>query len=151
MIFRVPFIVPVCFFVASLLLAGCGKNQSKTTETESSRFSSLEEKQGFLEKYVTFRRNYDDLDFWISFRDGGDGRVPAPTEWDVRIVAQVPTEELESWIEGLNEAEKGDQEWLDLVPQAPADLEGFSWYKEGQRIVGLNREKRIVVYRNFAY
>ncbi|MDA0841458.1 MAG: hypothetical protein O2857_27150, partial [Planctomycetota bacterium] len=73
---------PLALFalVITLLLAGCGKG--KTTDTVSNKFTTLAEKQEFVERYVKFRRSYDDLHFDLSFVEGGSGMVPGPTEWN---------------------------------------------------------------------
>ena len=83
------------------VLAGCDEKGGKTTDTDSAGFTTLAEKKAFLEQYVTFRRNYEELDFDISFIDGGDGRVPGPTEWDVRVRAKVPSTDLADWVSGM--------------------------------------------------
>jgi hypothetical protein len=73
---------------------------------------------------VNFRRTYEELEFAISFNDGGSGRVPGPTEWDIRLLAK--------------------------VPKAPPKLEGFGWATAGDRIVGIDRKQRVVAYRNIS-
>ena len=75
--------------LSPIFLAACGKEKTQntpaTTDTLSSEFSTLVEKQEFLERYVNFRRSYEDLDFNLMFRAGGGRTIPGATEWNVRI------------------------------------------------------------------
>lgn len=132
----------------TLSLSGCGKG--RTTNTVSSQFNTLAEKQAFLERYVQFRRSYDDLHFYISFNDGGSGMVPGPTEWNICILAVVSAKELDQWIAGLSETTNPDTTWTTYIPGAPADLKGFKWYVDDRRTVGVDRANRIVLYQNYA-
>ena len=80
-------------------LAGCGGSRGPaSTDTSSASFPTRTERFEFLQRYVTFRRGYRELDFHIVYRDGGGGAVPGPSEWDIRVVAIVPAEELASWV-----------------------------------------------------
>jgi hypothetical protein len=134
--------------VLTLLLANCGKG--KTTDTVSSKFTTLAEKQEFLERYMKFRRSYDDLHFHLSYIDGGSGMVPGPTEWNVRIFAVVPAGEIDQWIAGLSAASDPELDWISDIPKAPTDLSRYKWYEGDCVIVGIDRESRFVLYWNHA-
>ena len=129
------------------LLGGCGGNASKTTDGDSRRFATVTEKQAFLERYVSFRRRYDELDFAIRYIDGGDGMVPGPTEWDVRILAKVPVGSLDEWASGMVPTQIPDVSWISSIPNAPIEMASFEWYSGGGRIVGISRGNRLVLYR----
>ena len=135
-------------FIATLLLVACNSSGPATTRTNSSSFASIAERVRFLEEYVTFRRTYETLDFDIMYQNNGGGMVPGPSDWDLRLVASVPESELLAWIpEGAKASPTADKEWLNSVPTA-LDLSGVSeWYVDGDRVVGLDRTRRIVVYR----
>ncbi len=141
---------PLALFVLALTLTliGCGKG--KTTDTSSDSFATVAEKKEFFERYVKFRRNFDDLHFRILFFDGGSGMVPGPSEWDIRLLAIVPVEEIDQWIDGLSAVTDPKLDWVHNVPNAPTDLRDFNWYQDDRRIVGIHRVKRIVLYRNHA-
>ena len=141
---------PFALFAIALtiFLVGCGNG--KTTDTLSTAFSTVAEKQEFLERYVKFRRRYDDLHFRLSFIDGGSGRTPGPTEWDICVFAIVPAGEIDQWIDGLSAATEPELNWVSDIPEAPNDLSDFDWHEDGRRLVGIDREKRIVLYRNHA-
>lgn len=132
-----------------LLLVGCG--ESRSTDTSSAVFSSLKGKQAFLERYVNFRRSYEELAFHIFYSDGGGGMAPGPSEWNVRLFAVVPEEELGEWISGLKPVETADTSWVAEIPGGPKDVNFFEWFGESGRIVGIDRSGRRVLYRNWAF
>ena len=138
--------------IVCLSLIGCG-SKGKTTKTVSSAFSTKQEKIQFLEQYVKFKRSYTKLDFNIDYQDNSTGLVPGPSDWDISIVASVPSSELNEWITGLSKLEETpDKTWLKKIP-TEIDYSGITeWYKlEANSVVGINRNSNIVVYRNFKY
>lgn len=143
----------LCTFVAVSFLVGCGPNGPESTDTDSSAFGNLAEKVEFLERHVSFDRSYDELAFSIRFFNGGAGflSAPAPSEWDIRLVARVPEATLDEWA-GTKSVDLPSEPltWLDSVPSA-LSLTGIGeWYEDNGRVVGIDREQRIVVYRLFA-
>lgn len=145
-------------FVATITLAvvRCYRNHGwstsggpPTASARSDQFSTLAQKISFLKKYFNPPGTYETLDFAINYRNGGDGILPSPSEWNVRIIATVPAGELDAWIP--EDAEKLDKppdahRWL-LNPTTPLDLSGVKeWYRKGGRMVGLDRANRIVDY-----
>ena len=135
--------------VTLLALVSCGEDKSTTTDSRA--FSTLAEKKEFLEKYASFRRSYQSLDFNISYRDGESGLVASPTEWDIRLLAEVPPQEIDQWFHDLEPTTNADQTWISEIPNAPSDLSGFKWYQDSRRTVGIDQDKRMVLYRNLAY
>ena len=134
--------------ILTLLVASCGKG--KTTDTVSSKFTTLVEKREFLERYMKFRRSYDDLHFHISFIDGDSGMVPGPTEWNLRVLAVVPEGQIDQWIDGLSAAPDPELNWISDLPKVPSDLSRYKWYEGDRVIVGIDRESRTVLYWNHA-
>ena len=134
--------------LAALVFVGCKPSGPATTKTTSSNFTTIAERAKFLHEYVTFRRTYETLDFDIMYQNNGGGMVPGPSDWDVRLVAIVPAQELQAWVPaGIAVQPAPNTDWLKSVPTA-LDLSGVSeWYVDGKRVVGLDRAKRIVVYR----
>jgi hypothetical protein len=109
---------------------------------------TLKERIDFLQRYVTFRRTYETLDFAIQYSNNAGGMVPGPSDCDIRLVAVVPAAELAAWIPGGSPVSNLDTDWLKSVPTS-LDLSGINeWYIDGPRTVGLDRARRIVVYRN---
>jgi hypothetical protein len=134
-------------------VAGCGEADGpQSTETSSTKFSTLSEKVEFLEQYVKFRRTYEDMDFVIYYRNGSEGRLdtPAPSEWDIRIIAKVPSAELSQWTKGLSPTTSPEVDWLGDLP-GRIDHSGVSvWFQSDRRLVGVDEDNAIIVYRNMA-
>jgi hypothetical protein len=143
-------ISPLAILVlVSTALSACGAGlPSMSTDTTSSGMVALADKQAFVERHVQFRRSCDALDFAVRFRDGGDGSLPAPSEWDVRLVARVPAAELDDWIWGLSPEGAPDTGWVSEIPNHPGSFAGFEWHADKNRTVGIERESGIVLYRN---
>jgi hypothetical protein len=139
--------IHIVTLAAALLISGCKSSGPASTQTNSSSFPTVAERAKFLHQYVTFRRTYETLDFDISFLNGG-GMPPGPSEWDIRIVATVPDSEMQDWVPaGVSASTAPNTEWLRSVPTT-LDLSGVGeWYVDGNRVVGVDRARRIVVYR----
>ena len=140
--------IRIFILVLSVLLVGCKPSGPATTKATSAAYATVAERTKFLNDYVTFRRTYETLDFDIMYQNNGGGTVPGPSDWDVRLIATVPASELQAWIPaGVNASAAPDIAWLKSVPTT-LDLSGVSeWYVDGKRIVGIDRAKRVVVYR----
>ena len=140
--------IRIFIFALTVLLVGCKPSGPATTKTTSAAYATVAERTKFLNEYVTFRRTYETLDFDVMYQNNGGGMVPGPSDWDVRLVATVPASELQAWIPaGVNASTAPDVSWLKSVPTA-LDLSGvIEWYVDGKRIVGIDRARRVVVYR----
>ena len=139
--------------LAPVCLVGCLNNPPPTgpptaKETHSAR-PNLEDRIEFVETYVTFRRSYEQLEYDVWFQNNSGGGIPGPSEWDVHLVAVVPSEELADWIpDGAVEMESPPT-WSTSLDEI--DTTGVSeWYQLGSGIVGLDRKNSVVVYRNTA-
>ena len=132
-------------------LGGCGRADGPaSTETVSTEFPTLQAKIRFLEQYVKFRRSYDALEFVISYQNNSASRtsIPGPSDWDIRIAAQVPPTELDQWTDGLKPTSAPDVKWLDDLP-GEIDRSGVSaWFAAPGRLVGVDKTNGIVVYGN---
>lgn len=138
--------------ILTLFLFGC--HESKSTEQGSDAFSSLKEKREFLNKYKKLDgKSFQKLDFYISFKDNSGGMVPGPSDWDICIVAEVPEDEIDLWIKGLNKLEQKPE--INCFEKIPTDIDysGVSeWYEHSANsFIGLDRNQNIIVYRNQKY
>ncbi len=143
------YIKNIVFYILFIVfVVGCGENTSKTTQTLSTEFISIEDKIEFLEKYVTFRRPYLSLDYSIDFINGS-GWVPSPSEWDIRLVAKVPKKHLDIWVENLTALKSPPTlNWCEKV-KTVIDYTGVNeWYSSEKKLVGVDRVNGIVLYRN---
>lgn len=132
---------------AALVLTGCGQRGPATTNTTSTTIKTLAARVEFLERYVNFRRTYETLDFDIRYANNSDGLLPAPSDWDIRVVATVPEAELKAWELTPALPAPPDKDWLKAVPTS-LDLAGVDeWFGDARRVVGIDRKRRIVVYR----
>jgi len=138
----------VCIVIIGMFSVACGGPKSKATKSDSRTFTSLADKKEFVERYVKFKRTYDNLDFRIDYRDGGDGGLPSPSEWDIRLVATVPPDEIEAWIAGIPITKEAETDWVSGIANAPTELSAFEWHLDKNRTVGIDRARRIVLYRN---
>jgi len=134
------------------ILAGCTYGSGPaSTDTKSDSLPTLKERIAFLERYVTFRRDYSDVGFHVVYRNGGSF-PPSPSEWDVRVVATVPPERLADWVPpGVKKTPRADMDWLDGVPGSEKASGIQEWYAEPGRLVGIDRGKSIVAYRTRKY
>lgn len=141
------FAVGSAMLVVADIVTGCKPSGPPTTTTSSDSFATLEEKTAFLEKYVTFRRSYNKLEYLIIFYNNGGG-LPGPSDWDITIIAQVPRKELEVWISGTCLSAKPVGDWLPYFTKT-IELSGVSeWFRSNRILVGIDRKMSIVVYRN---
>ncbi len=78
----------LCLLIILNCTFGCQSQTTgpATTETSSSNLTYLSEKIEFLERYVTFRRNYQSLEFHINYHNNGSSLVPGPSDWDIRLM-----------------------------------------------------------------
>lgn len=133
------------------LAIGCSGSGPASTDTVSSSLQTLESRVEFLERHVTFRRTYRELEFHIVFHNNSSG-LPGPSEWDVRLVARVPPDELTQWIPaGVQPLETADTDWLSSVPQPEKAVGITEWYSEPRRVIGIDRKESVVVYRVWKY
>jgi hypothetical protein len=144
--------------VLSLLLISCRQSSEPqssgpaTTTTSSDAIASLDQRIDFLQKYVTFRRQYQEVAFHIEYHNNGTGLIPGPSDWDVRIVAVVPPEELELWVStDVKAIPTTDVSWLATVPEGAMRTANITeWYVEPGRIIGVDRKRSIVAYRSWS-
>jgi hypothetical protein len=131
-----------------LLLLSCSclpPSGPPSTHTSSSAFDTLPEKVQFLERYVTFRRHYLELEYGV-FYQRNDGCPPGPSEWDVTIIARVPADELPSWTADMKRVRERPPE-LDKLA-SDLDTSGVdTWYEAMGKAVGIDRTRAIVLYR----
>lgn len=138
---------PLLIFVV-FLIAECARSGPPSTDTSSDKLATLADKVAFLQQYVRFNRNYRQLDFSIRYTNNSGGMVPGPSDWDIRIVAQVPPAELPNWWSGLKPVASPDTEWVTSLRTA-IDHSGVSrWFQDEGVLVGVDSTNSVVLYRN---
>lgn len=116
-------------------------------ETSDSRVS-LEDKITFLEQYVSFERTYEQLEYDVVYFNNS-GFPPGPSDWSIKVLAVVPTDELDSWV--LPDAQGKEVPSPTIFSSIPGDIntqEITEWFVDSQRIVGIDRANSIVFYWN---
>jgi len=97
-------VAPMLILMLLPALSGCGASESggpPSTETRSTSMPKLADRVRFLQTYVTFDRQFEQLEFDIFYKNNGGGFVPGPSDWDIQLVAKVPQNELHLWTDGM--------------------------------------------------
>ncbi|MBT3279421.1 MAG: hypothetical protein HN909_05275 [Phycisphaerales bacterium] len=126
----VAFVLLVGFLVVTAFYSPSGVWPADNYSTE---FKSHEAKVAFLETYVPFPkqpRTYIDLDFHVCHM-GTKGWLSGlgPTEWNIKVIAKVPPEEIPNWIKKLTPIETipEDMEWVKTLPGSVNRIGSFHW------------------------
>ena len=141
--------LPTLLFVV-LTLAGCQTDTGPESvkETSASK-STLAERIQFLESYVKFRRKYDKLEYNIYYQNNSGGRLPGPSDWDIRLVAQVPSDEIAQWISPDMKAGNPPKDGWHLSTANEIDVNNVTqWHIAGGRSLGIDPDGSIIVYRS---
>jgi hypothetical protein len=138
-----------------VLLAGCSpysqsgpqSGPQSVTETSVAR-ERLSDRVEFIEQYVTFRRNYLDLEYDVMYQNNGKGLVPGPSDWDIRIRAVVPDNEIATWIpsDGTHTVQPPPA-WTTTIPGHISTLGITEWYRVSGKEVGIDRATSTIAYR----
>jgi len=133
------------------VMTGCSKSPSgpaSVAETSVTR-AKLEDRVRFVENYVTFRREYEELDYDVTYHNNSGGMVPGPSDWDIRLIAAVPATDLDAWVP--NDVEKNEgppPKWLLDLPGSIERDKITEWYRNSGIEVGVDRTRSLVAYRN---
>jgi hypothetical protein len=137
---RLIFLLP-----ALLVFCSCSDSTPESTNTSSEQFSTLSERQYFLERYVNFRRAYRQLDFQVFYQNNSGGMLAGPSDWDIKILAQVPCNELDLWLQGFTLSKESHR--IDI--QSNLNVDGIrQWYQKPQTKLGLDKKSCIVFYHS---
>ena len=137
--------------VLVLATTGCWSEPTpRSVQVTSEAQPQLQRRISFLEQYLSFRRSYQQLEYSIQYRNGGDDfLLPSPSEWDIKVLAVVPKEEIPDWISEMQElAEAPSLEWLSDIPGEISPDGITAWYHDGGRTVGVDPVNAIIAYRN---
>lgn len=133
-------------------LFGCSEEEPTgppSVQEKSFDKEPLNHKIAFVEHYVSFRRKYLALEYDIAYHDNSSG-VPGPADWDIRLLAQVPTGELTLWQPPkLSPVKQALPKWVQTMPGKIPQAGLSEWYLERGLEVGLDRKAGIVAYRSF--
>lgn len=134
-----------------MLLTGCVPTSSvpsSVAEISSSR-TLLADRVQFIERYVTFQRQYDALEYDVTYINNSHGMVPGPSDWDIRIVAQVPKGDLPLWIPAdIERHDDPPPSWVMGLPGALPTNGVTEWYRRSGLEIGVDRHSSIIAYRS---
>lgn len=120
-----------------------------TTDTTSESFANLRDKITFVERYITFNRDYEKLDFKIFYEDNSRREEPSPSKWSISLVAVVPKADINNWItKAVMLEEKPDLPWLKSIPTTIDHSSINTWYSRGNSIIGVDLNNNIVAFHN---
>ena len=143
----------ILFLILVALLLGCSPS-SRTGPRSVSESSvarpRLQDRIAFVEQYITFRRTYVDLEYDIEYQNNGTGLVPGPSDWDIKILAVIPADEIDEWIPaGAKKTDKTPPPWLNAMAGNIQTANVTEWYTRGKSVViGVDRNASIIAYRN---
>jgi hypothetical protein len=136
------------------VLAGCSLNAQSgpqaVMETSTAR-PQLKDRVEFIEQYVTFKRDYLKLEYDVMYRNNSGGMVPGPSDWDIKILAVVPTNKIDAWIPpGGKSTVKRPPKWLTAMPAniSTTNVNVTEWYQASGVEIGVDRSTSTIAYRN---
>ena len=111
---------------------------------------TLNDRVEFLERYVTFRRSYEQLEFSIDYRDNDGTLLGGPSDWDIRVVAVVPENEIADWIAAAKSPEQRvPPDWTKEVGKTIETRDVREWFMKSRGTeVGVDRDRRVIAYRS---
>lgn len=134
-----------------LVSAGCiapiaqSPAANRTTDTASSTFATDAEKVAFLEQYVRFHSDVDKAEFRVIFHDNSTGRVPGPSDWDIRAVMHVA--DTASWIKDKVQRGPFDLTWAEPLYRDDLRPHGEpQFYGNGETRLAIFEAEQIVVF-----
>lgn len=140
------------FVLLIVLLTGCSPDTQsgpKSVSELSTARPQLTDRIMFIEQYVTFTRAYLKLEYDVEYHNNGGGMIPGPSDWDVKILAVVPADEIDEWIPaGTSKTDKDPPDWLLVMPGNISTNNVTEWYTRGNSVVGIDRKTSTIAYRN---
>lgn len=92
-------------FLVTLLIFGC-QTENKSTDVYSYQIDDKTEKNEILKKYLMKESGLIDAEYHICFQDNGTGRVPGPSDYNIKLALKVESDSLDSWISHLEPSSK---------------------------------------------
>ncbi|NMH87705.1 hypothetical protein [Flavivirga algicola] len=88
------------FLMASCLL------DNKTANIYSYEINSRAEKIETLKKYLIKTSGLVDAEYHIWFQDNGTGRIPGPSDYNIKLALKIDKDSIDSWINHLEPSSK---------------------------------------------
>ena len=147
--FYITFLVGACLLPVLIVASKLTEHEPclpPSTAMVSSSIATFDERINFIQTYLTFDRDYEQLEFSVFYKNNGCGSLPGPSDWDIKLLAKVPVEALPLWTDGLTPATEAGH-WISGIADE-IDVSGIdSWYRTSGKVVGIDQENSIVAYR----
>ncbi len=91
--------------LVAVLIFGC-QAENKSTDIYSYQIDDKVEKIETLKKYLTRGSGLIDVEYHIWFQDNGTGRVPGPSDYNIKFALKIEPDSLDSWINYLEPSTK---------------------------------------------
>jgi hypothetical protein len=89
----------------TLLIFGC-QTKNKSIDVYSYQIGDKTEKNETLKKYLTKESGIIEAEYHIWFQDNGKGRVPGPSDYNIKLALKVEPDSLDSWTNNLEPSSK---------------------------------------------
>ena len=98
-----------------ILPLGCN-SKNKSTDIYSYQIQDKTHKLEKLSKYLTKESGIIDAEYHIWYQDNGTGRVPGPSDYNIRIALKIQRDSVDSWISHLEPSSRqiSNKNWKDL-------------------------------------
>jgi hypothetical protein len=140
------------FLLTAIALFGCSMSPlsgPKSVKETSAVRALLSDRIEFIENYVNFRRSYNKLEYVVLYQNNGSGMVPGPSDWDIKILAVVPANEVAEWIPAkATRSQIQPPPWLNTMPGNIPVTNITEWYQTGRSVIGVDRATSTIAYRN---
>jgi hypothetical protein len=134
-----------------VIFLGCSNVPSSplsVQETSSAR-PQLADRIKFIENYVTFKRNYNKLEYDITYQNNGGGIVPGPSDWDIKLLAVIPAAEIVEWIPtNATRVNAQPPKWLIQMSGSIPITDMTEWYRTRNSEIGIDRANSTIAFRS---
>ena len=110
-----------------VFLFGCQAG-NKSADISSYQIDDKTEKIETLKKYLTKESGLIDAEYHIWYQDNETGRVPGPSDYNIKLALKIESDSLESWINYLEPSSKKIS--IDLWDELKLDRD--SWQLESE-------------------
>jgi hypothetical protein len=120
---------------------------SRTTDTQSSKLSTEAEQIDFLSQYVILKSNVSEAEFHIVYHDNSSGRVPGPSDWNIRVVMRV--DDVAAWAKGKTQIDSADFSWAEpLLSDRLRPSSQPTFYVNDSTTIVIFEPEQIVFFRS---
>lgn len=135
--------------IALMILGGCTSSGPPSGSETSAERPELSDRIDFIEQYVTFDRSYERLEYDVTFHNNGGRSLPGPSDWNIKLLAIVPNNEVADWIpENATRSEEEPPEWVSAMANDISVVGITEWHRVWGVEVGIDRATSTIAYRN---